>query len=54
MLVYLQQDFSVVQDQGGPLNYENPVRRDVTPVAENKTTIIRFRSDNAGPWFLHW
>ena len=37
-------------------NYDNPVWRDVvstgTPAAGDNVT-IRFRTDNAGPWFLH-
>lgn len=36
-------------------NYENPVRRDVVKVGgfQNETTVIRFKADNPGPWFIH-
>ncbi len=33
---------------------KSQARRDTTPVAENNLTTIRFRTDNPGPWFLHW
>ncbi|KAK0207898.1 laccase 2 [Desarmillaria ectypa] len=35
-------------------NFKDPARRDTTSVAENNLTTIRFRTDNPGPWFLHW
>jgi FtsP/CotA-like multicopper oxidase with cupredoxin domain len=54
MLIYLQQDFYVIQDQGGTPNFKDPVLRDVTPVSAGQNTTIRFTSDNAGQWFLHW
>ncbi|KAF5334245.1 hypothetical protein D9758_017096 [Tetrapyrgos nigripes] len=46
--------FDVVQglNQDQP-NYKNPVRRDVTPVNGASPTIIRFKTDNPGPWMLH-
>ncbi|THU88238.1 laccase [Dendrothele bispora CBS 962.96] len=46
--------FDVVKgfDMSEP-NYENPVRRDTTPVNGANVTTIRFRTDNPGPWFLH-
>lgn len=36
-------------------NYVDPVRRDTvdTGFADSNAT-IRFVTDNAGPWFLHW
>ncbi|KAF5380268.1 hypothetical protein D9757_008201 [Collybiopsis confluens] len=51
---HLHHTFDVVKSFDSPdINYENPVRRDVTPVAANQTTTIRFVTDNPGPWFLH-
>ncbi|KAF8155428.1 laccase 16 [Crassisporium funariophilum] len=44
--------FDIVQSMQGPPNYVNPPRRDVVGVG-GSTVIIRFRSDNPGPWFLH-
>jgi iron transport multicopper oxidase len=36
-------------------NFKNPVRRDVVSTGgPNDTVTIRFRTDNEGPWFLHW
>ncbi|KAL0575051.1 hypothetical protein V5O48_006924 [Marasmius crinis-equi] len=48
--------FDVIRTAGSTeYNYKNPVRRDVvntgSSAADNVT--IRFRTDNAGPWFLH-
>ncbi|KAF8678762.1 multicopper oxidase family [Rhizoctonia solani] len=43
--------FDIVEN-GGPVNYVNPPRKDVVPVGGN-TARIRFRTDNPGPWFLH-
>uniref|UniRef100_A0A0W0FMU0 laccase n=1 Tax=Moniliophthora roreri TaxID=221103 RepID=A0A0W0FMU0_MONRR len=47
--------FDVIRSAGSSeYNYVNPVRRDVvnTGVQEDNVT-IRFKTDNAGPWFLH-
>uniref|UniRef100_A0A8H8CKY3 Laccase n=1 Tax=Psilocybe cubensis TaxID=181762 RepID=A0A8H8CKY3_PSICU len=44
--------FDVVQSMQGPANYVNPPRRDVVGVG-GSTVIIRFQSDNPGPWFFH-
>ncbi|KAI6010420.1 laccase [Pisolithus microcarpus] len=43
--------FDVVQSAGNSslFNYLNPVRRDVA----GQQMVIRFVTDNAGPWFLH-
>jgi hypothetical protein len=38
----------VVQSAGGEFNFEDPVRRDVTPVVAGKNTVIRFETDNPG------
>ncbi|KAF8237984.1 laccase 2 precursor [Tricholoma matsutake] len=47
--------FDVVRSAGSSVyNYHNPVRRDVVSnggPGDNMT--LRFRTDNAGPWFLH-
>jgi len=46
--------FDIIQSRTGPLNYVNPPRRDVVGVGSGGgTVIIRFRTDNPGPWFLH-
>ncbi|KAG6906633.1 hypothetical protein DXG01_012849 [Tephrocybe rancida] len=46
--------FDVVQSQSGPANYVNPPRRDVVGVGSGGgTVIVRFKTDNPGPWFLH-
>ncbi|KAG9105966.1 hypothetical protein FRC07_009038 [Ceratobasidium sp. 392] len=44
--------FDVVQSLGGSINYVNPPRRDVVRVSTTGV-IIRFKTDNPGPWFLH-
>ncbi|CEL60149.1 laccase, multicopper oxidase, benzenediol:oxygen oxidorectuctase [Rhizoctonia solani AG-1 IB] len=44
--------FDVVQSVGGTLNYVNPPRRDVVLVS-SPGVILRFRTDNPGPWFVH-
>ncbi|KAJ7062590.1 laccase 17 [Mycena amicta] len=44
--------FDIVQSTAGPTNYVNPPRRDVIGV-DSGGVVIRFRSDNPGPWFLH-
>ncbi|KAG2047768.1 laccase [Suillus hirtellus] len=49
--------FYVVQSadaDDNTFNYENPVRRDVvsTGIVRNQT-VIRWVTDNSGPWFLH-
>ncbi|KAG2132889.1 multicopper redoxase [Suillus bovinus] len=47
--------FSVVRSAGSDVyNYVNPVRRDTTSNgASGDNVTIRFRTENAGPWFLH-
>ncbi|VDC04696.1 unnamed protein product [Peniophora sp. CBMAI 1063] len=48
--------FSVVRSAGNATyNYENPPIRDVVSIGTAATdrTTIRFRTDNAGPWFMH-
>ncbi|KAF8600822.1 laccase-4 [Ceratobasidium sp. AG-I] len=44
--------FDVVQSLGGTINYVNPPRRDVVRVSTTGV-ILRFRTDNPGPWFVH-
>ncbi|KAJ6511592.1 yellow laccase [Mycena vitilis] len=49
-------DFWVVRSaNSSTYNYDNPVVRDVVNTGLNPTdnTTIRFKTDNAGPWFLH-
>lgn len=53
--------FDVVRSAGtNTYNYANPVRRDVVSIGGNvfgveaDNVTIRFVTDNAGPWFLHW
>ena len=44
--------FEVIKSSGATdLVTTNPVRKDV--VATKEETIIRFRTDNPGPWYLH-
>ncbi|KAG1895893.1 laccase [Suillus fuscotomentosus] len=47
--------FSVVQSaDSSTFNYVNPVRRDVVSAGViGQQTVIRFVTDNSGPWFLH-
>ncbi|KAJ7580936.1 laccase 5 [Mycena floridula] len=47
--------FDVIRSAGSDVyNYKNPVRRDVVNTGfANDSVTIRFRTDNAGPWFLH-
>ncbi|KAG2035352.1 Cupredoxin [Suillus americanus] len=47
--------FSVVQSAGNSsLNYVNPVRRDVVSAGSlGQQMVIRWVTDNSGPWFLH-
>ncbi|KAG8688139.1 hypothetical protein FRC11_005987, partial [Ceratobasidium sp. 423] len=42
--------FDIVQN-GGPVNYVNPPRKDVVPVGGG-TARIRFKTDNPGPWYV--
>ncbi|KAB5588450.1 Laccase [Ceratobasidium theobromae] len=44
--------FDVVQSLGGTPNYVNPPRRDVVRVG-GTGVVLRFRTDNPGPWFVH-
>jgi len=48
--------FDVVQSAGVNMtfNYKNPVRRDVVSAGiQGQQMVIRFVTDNSGPWFLH-
>ncbi|KAJ8592033.1 laccase [Rhizopogon salebrosus TDB-379] len=47
--------FDVVQSAGSNFfNYLNPVRRDVVSNGlQNQQMVIRWITDNSGPWFLH-
>ncbi|KAG1825344.1 laccase [Suillus variegatus] len=47
--------FDVVQSAGNStLNYMNPVRRDVVSAGvPGQQVVIRWVTDNSGPWFLH-
>ncbi|KIJ65365.1 multicopper oxidase [Hydnomerulius pinastri MD-312] len=48
--------FDVVQSAGNTsfFNYKNPVRRDVVSSGiQGQQMVIRWVTDNAGPWFLH-
>ncbi|KAG1766794.1 laccase [Suillus occidentalis] len=47
--------FDVVQSAGNSsFNYVNPVRRDVVSGGlQNQQMVIRWVTDNSGPWFLH-
>ncbi|KAG2357593.1 laccase [Suillus spraguei] len=47
--------FDVVQSAGNnTLNYVNPVRRDVVSTGSpGQQVVIRWVTDNSGPWFLH-
>ncbi|TFK21942.1 laccase 4 [Coprinopsis marcescibilis] len=47
--------FSVVKSAGSSTyNFENPVRRDVVNSGEEgEETVIRFVTDNPGPWIFH-
>ncbi|KAF8071931.1 Cu-oxidase-domain-containing protein [Lyophyllum atratum] len=46
-------NFWVIKSMSSPdLNEVNPIRRDVVGVG-GTGTIIRFRTDNAGPWLFH-
>jgi len=48
--------FDVVRSAGSSVyNYDNPVRRDVVNSGvQGDMTTIRFKTDNAGPWIMHW
>ncbi|KAG1817934.1 laccase [Suillus subaureus] len=47
--------FDVVQSAGNSsFNYVNPVRRDVVSIGnQDQQMVIRWVTDNSGPWFLH-
>ncbi|OJA10889.1 hypothetical protein AZE42_14179, partial [Rhizopogon vesiculosus] len=49
-------NFDVVQSAGNSsFNYVNPVRRDVVSAGiQGQQMVIRWVTDNPGPWFLHW
>lgn len=48
--------FDVIRSAGSSTyNYKNPVRRDVVSIGGATDNVtIRFRTDNPGPWILHW
>ena len=48
--------FDVVRSAGSSTyNYVNPVRRDVVNIGmAGDNTTIRFETNNAGPWIMHW
>ncbi|KAK0184470.1 laccase [Armillaria mellea] len=47
-------NFDVVKSADSNVyNFVDPVRRDVTSVVQGRSTTIRFKTDNTGPWFLH-
>ncbi|KAF9459184.1 laccase 3 precursor [Collybia nuda] len=47
--------FSVIRSAGSETyNFKNPVRRDTVDTGlDGSNATIRFKTDNAGPWFLH-
>ena len=49
-------NFDVVRSAGNSTyNFINPVRRDVVSAGlAGDNVTIRFQTDNAGPWILHW
>lgn len=49
-------NFDVVRSAGNSTyNFVNPVRRDVVSAGlAGDNVTIRFQTDNAGPWILHW
>lgn len=53
-----QHAFDVVRSVGSSTyNFANPVRRDVVSTGTAKdgdNVTIRFKTDNPGPWILHW
>lgn len=51
-----QHSFSVIRSaESDAYNFKNPVRRDTLNTGLNgSNATIRFVTDNAGPWFLHW
>jgi len=52
----LQHAFSVVRSAGSSTyNFVNPVQRDVVSTGSPGDNVtIRFKTDNPGPWILHW
>ena len=48
--------FDVIRVAGSQeYNFVNPVRRDVVNAGDlGDNVTIRFRTDNPGPWVLHW
>lgn len=51
-----QHSFSVIRSAySTEYNFVNPIRRDTVDTGLfGSNTTIRFVTDNAGPWFLHW
>jgi len=52
-----QHSFSVIRSaDSGEYNFKNPVQRDTVNVGntEGDFVSIRFRTENPGPWILHW
>ncbi|KAK0200598.1 hypothetical protein DFS33DRAFT_1387815 [Desarmillaria ectypa] len=56
MSCYYQHTFDVTQSAGSIVyNYENLVRRDAVNIGNaGDNATIRLKTDNPGPWFLHW
>ena len=55
-LYHSKHNFDVIRSAGNSTyNFVNPVRRDVVSAGlAGDNTTIRFQTDNAGPWILHW
>ncbi len=51
-----QHNFHVIRSAGSFVyNFVNPVRRDVVSIGfPGDNVTIRFKTDNSGPWLLHW
>ncbi|TFK67402.1 Cu-oxidase-domain-containing protein [Pluteus cervinus] len=47
--------FQVIRSAGSnQLNWDNPISRDVVSSGTSGSIVIRFTTDNPGPWILHW
>lgn len=54
---YTQHSFYVVRSADtGEFNFNDPVFRDTVNAGDTQGDYIavRFRTDNPGPWILHW
>jgi len=56
LLYRSKHNFDVIRSAGNSTyNFVSPVRRDVVNAGfAGDNTTIRFQTDNAGPWILHW